>query len=38
VKGQLATVESQLVRKIVGRLSAEDVATLDGKLKEWLDL
>ncbi len=38
VKGQLATVESQLVRKIVGRLSTEDVATLDGKLKEWLDL
>ena len=38
VKGQLATVESQLVLKIVGRLSAEDTATLDGKLREWLEL
>lgn len=38
VKGQLATVESQLVRKIVGRLSDEDATTLDGKLREWLEL
>jgi mRNA interferase MazF len=38
VKGQLATVESQLVRKILGQLSPEDAATLEGKLREWLDL
>ena len=38
VKGQLATVESQLVRKIVGRLSAKDIKTLDGKLRGWMEL
>ena len=38
VKGQPATVESQLVRKIVGHLSDEDATTLDGKLREWLEL
>ncbi len=38
VKGQLATVESQLVRKIVGRLSPEDIKTLNEKLREWLEL
>lgn len=38
VKGQLATVESQLVRKIVGRLSAKDIKTLDGKLRGWMKL
>ncbi|KAB2637994.1 MAG: type II toxin-antitoxin system PemK/MazF family toxin [Verrucomicrobia bacterium] len=36
VKGQLATLESKLVLKIVGRLSEEDVSILDGKLREWL--
>lgn len=38
VKGQLATVESQLVRKIVGRLSPDDIKTLNEKLREWLEL
>jgi mRNA interferase MazF len=38
VKGHLATVESQLVRKIVGRLSPEDIKTLNEKLREWLEL
>ena len=38
VKGQLATVESQLVLKIVGRLSSADIETLDGNLRDWLDL
>lgn len=38
VKGQLATVESDLVRKIVGRLCDEDVRTLDANLREWLEL
>lgn len=38
VKGQLATVESQLIRKIVGRLSDDDIKTLDSKLREWLAL
>jgi mRNA interferase MazF len=38
VKGQLATVESQLVRKVVGRLSSDDIKTLDGKLRGWLEL
>lgn len=38
VKGQLATVESQLIRKIVGRLSDDDINTLDSKLREWLEL
>ena len=38
VKGQLATVESQLVRKIVGRLSTGDMKTLNSKLREWLEL
>lgn len=38
VKGQLATIESRLVRKIVGRLDDEDIENLNGKLKEWLEL
>lgn len=38
VKGQLATVESRLVRKIVGRLADEDIKTLDMKLRAWLEL
>jgi len=38
VKGQLATVESRLVRKIVGHLDEEDIRTLDGKLRDWLEL
>ena len=38
VKGQLATVESHLVRKIVGRLTLVDIKTLNSKLSEWLEL
>jgi mRNA interferase MazF len=36
VKAQLATVESILVLKIVGHLSATDVSTLDTYLRRWL--
>jgi mRNA interferase MazF len=38
VKSQLATVESLLVRKVIGRLSAKDTATLDSHLRRWLEL
>ena len=38
VKGQLATVESRLVRKIVGQLDDKDIETLNGKLRDWLQL
>ena len=38
VKGQLATVESRLVRKLVGRLCDEDIVTLDCELRAWLEL
>ena len=38
VKGQVATVESKLVRKVVGKLSDADIETLDRHLKEWFEL
>jgi mRNA interferase MazF len=38
VKAQIATVESSLVRKIVGRVSLADRATLDTHLRRWLSL
>ena len=38
VKGQLATVEAMLVRKIVGRISATDRDTLNAHLRRWLAL
>jgi len=38
VKGQLATIESRLIRKITGRLSSKDVQTLDTRLRSWLEL
>jgi len=38
VKAQLATVESRLVRKIVGRISSRDQAALDARLRRWLSL
>ena len=38
VKGQLATVESKLVRKNVGKLSEADAETLDRHLRGWLEL
>lgn len=38
VKGQLATVESKLVRRLIGRLGVADIASLDRHLRAWLDL
>lgn len=38
IKGQLATIESSLVLKVIGRLSPADSATLDAHLRRWLGL
>jgi len=38
IKGQIATVEDNLVRKIVGALAPADIATLDMHLRGWLHL
>ena len=38
VKAQLATVKSSLVLKVIGRLTRHDRATLDGHLRQWLEL
>jgi len=38
VKGQLATIESKLVRKVVGKLSKADAEVLDRNLRTWLEL
>jgi mRNA interferase MazF len=38
VKAQLATVESTLVVKIIGRLSSADCSTLNTHLRRWLRL
>ena len=38
IKGQLCTVEVRLVRKVVGRITAQDRAALDTLLRQWLDL
>ena len=38
VKAQIATVESSLVLKIVGRLTSRDRAALDDRLRQWLRL
>ena len=38
VKSQLATVDSSLVRKVVGRITAADRAILDSHLRRWLQL
>ena len=38
IKAQLATVEEKLVVKIIGRLSAGDLQTLDARLRGWLKL
>jgi mRNA interferase MazF len=38
VKSQIATVESSLVLKIVGRLSRRDSTTLDDNLRKWMRL
>lgn len=38
VKAQLATVEENLVLKIVGQLAPNDASTLDARLRGWLKL
>ncbi len=38
IKGQICTVEIRLVRKVVGRITAQDRAELDILLRKWLDL
>ena len=38
IKGQICTVEFRLVRKIVGRIVAEDQASLAALLRTWLGL
>jgi mRNA interferase MazF len=38
VKAQLATVDAQLVVKIVGTIAEMDRETLDGRLRSWLQL
>jgi mRNA interferase MazF len=38
VKAQLATVEENLVLKIVGQLTPIDASTLDARLRGWLNL
>ena len=38
VKGQLATVEIRLVRRVAGRLGQSDIATLDRHMRGWLAL
>ena len=38
IKAQLATVEEKLVVKIIGRLAAGDLQTLDARLRGWLKL
>lgn len=38
VKGQLATVEMRLVRRITGHFVQSDIATLDRHLRAWLGL
>ena len=38
VKAQLATVEEKLVVKIVGKITAADLQTLNQRLRAWLNL
>lgn len=38
LKGQICTVEEKLVRKVIGRISFPDQASLDGLLRKWLGL
>ncbi len=38
VKAQVATVEEQRVIKIVGKLQARDIETLNKRLRNWLQL
>ena len=38
VKAQLATVETRLVVKVVGKLSADDSQSLNARVRTWLQL
>jgi mRNA interferase MazF len=38
VKSQIATIDTGLVRRVVGRLQPADAATLDANLRQWLNL
>jgi len=38
IKAQLATVEENLVVKIVGRLAGNDAKVLNARLRSWLNL
>lgn len=38
VKGQLATVESRLIRRVTGRLGKADAVNLERHLRTWLGL
>jgi mRNA interferase MazF len=38
VKAQIATVEENLVVKVVGRLAPSDVEYLNDRLRKWLEL
>lgn len=38
IKGQLATVEIRLVRRVTGHLAPSDIAALDRHLRAWLAL
>jgi mRNA interferase MazF len=38
IKGQICTVEVRLVRKVIGRITAQDRAALDALLRKCLEL
>ena len=38
IKAQICTIEDRLVRKVVGKLGAVDIAALNSHLRGWLGL
>mgnify|MGYP002634523221 CR=1 FL=1 len=38
IKAQIATIEVSLIRKNIGHLSADDLAGLNTRLRDWLQL
>lgn len=38
IKAQIATIESDLVLSVVGRLTRQDVAALNHAIRQWLEL
>lgn len=38
IKGQICTIEKTLIRKVVGKLDADDQFQLDELLRKWLEL